>query len=62
MRAFRFAVLLVLTVAATVGVVGGATAAPGGPDASRAIGHVYVNDNTAPVNTVAGFDRMPTGR
>lgn len=61
MRAFRFAVLLVLTVAAAVVMVGGAAAAPGDPPASRVIGHVYVNDNTAPVNTVAGFDRHADG-
>jgi 6-phosphogluconolactonase (cycloisomerase 2 family) len=57
----RFAALLVLTVAAAVFVVGGAAAAPGGPYASRVVGHVYVNDNTAPVNTVAGFDRHADG-
>jgi 6-phosphogluconolactonase (cycloisomerase 2 family) len=61
MRAFRFAVLLVLTVAATVVVVGGAAAAPAGPALPPVIGHVYVNDNTAPVNTVAGFDRHADG-
>jgi 6-phosphogluconolactonase len=61
MRPFRFAVLLGLTIAATVVLVGGAAAAPGGPVASPVIGHVYVNDNTAPVNTVAGFDRHADG-
>jgi 6-phosphogluconolactonase (cycloisomerase 2 family) len=58
MRASRFAVLLVLTVAAAVFAAGGAAAAPG---ASHVIGHVYVNDNTTPVNTVAGFDRRADG-
>jgi 6-phosphogluconolactonase (cycloisomerase 2 family) len=48
-------------VAASVVVVGGAGAAPGGPHASRVVGHVYVNDNTAPLNTVAGFDRHADG-
>jgi 6-phosphogluconolactonase (cycloisomerase 2 family) len=61
MRASRFAVLLVLTVVAAVSVAGGAAAAPGGPHGSRVVGHVYVNDNTAPVNTVAGFDRHADG-
>ncbi len=28
---------------------------------SPVVGHVYVNDNTAPVNTVAGFDRHADG-
>jgi 6-phosphogluconolactonase (cycloisomerase 2 family) len=60
MRASRFAVLLVLTAAAAVFVAGGAAAAPGG-HASRVVGHVYVNDNTTPVNTVAGFDRRADG-
>jgi hypothetical protein len=61
MRASRFAVLLVVTLAVTVVVAGGAAAAPGGPPRSLVIGHVYVNDNTAPVNTVAGFDRHADG-
>ena len=63
MRASRFAVLLVLALTAAVGVAGGAAAAPGGPHPhpSRTVGHVYVNDNTAPVNTVASFDRHADG-
>jgi hypothetical protein len=61
MRAFRFSVLLVLTVAAVAVVAGGAAASPGGPHASRVVGHVYVNDNTAPVNSIAGFDRHAGG-
>jgi 6-phosphogluconolactonase len=61
MRLSRFAVLPLLMVAAAVVVVGGAAAAPGGPRASDVVGHVYVNDNTAPVNTVAGFDRHADG-
>lgn len=31
------------------------------PGASRIVGHVYVNDNTAPANTVAAFDRHADG-
>ena len=59
MRVSRFAVLLVLAAVAAAVAAGGAVAAPG--DASPVIGHVYVNDNTAPVNTVAGFDRHADG-
>jgi hypothetical protein len=61
MRVFRFSVLLVLTVAAVAMVAGGAAASPGGPHGSRVVGHVYVNDNTAPVNSIAGFDRHADG-
>jgi 6-phosphogluconolactonase (cycloisomerase 2 family) len=57
MRLPRIAALFVLAVAAAVVVAGGASAS----NASRVIGHVYVNDNTAPVNTVAGFDRHADG-
>ena len=60
MRKFRFAILVALTGACAVLWVGGATASHGGPKAS-VLGQVYVNDNTAPVNTVAGFDRMSDG-
>src|SRR5579864_751795 len=31
------------------------------PDGADVVGHVYVNDNTAPANTVAGFDRHSDG-
>jgi len=58
MRTLRFGVLLGLAIAAAVVVAGGAAASPGG---SGVVGHVYVNDNTAPVNTVAGFDRHADG-
>jgi 6-phosphogluconolactonase len=57
MRLPRIAALLVLAVVAAVVVTGGASAS----STSRVIGHVYVNDNTAPVNTVAGFDRHADG-
>jgi hypothetical protein len=33
----------------------------GASAATDVVGHVYVNDNTAPVNTVAGFDRHIDG-
>ena len=61
MRVTRIALLLGLMVAATIVAVGGAAAAPGSPPGSRVVGQVYVNDNTAPVNTVAGFDRHADG-
>jgi 6-phosphogluconolactonase (cycloisomerase 2 family) len=55
------------TVVAVLGAVGsmiaavGASASPPAPRAPKAVGHVYVNDNTAGVNTVAGFDRNRDG-
>ena len=61
MRALRFSVLLVLAVAAVVVVAGGAAASPGKPHPSGVVGHVYVDDNTAPVNSIAGFDRHADG-
>jgi len=61
MRALRFGVLLGLTTLAAVVVAGGAAATPGGQSASAVVGRVYVNDNTAPLNTVAGFDRHADG-
>lgn len=57
MKVLRFSVLLVLAVGAAVAVAGGAAASPG----SAVVGHVYVNDNTAPTNTVAGYDRHADG-
>lgn len=43
---------------AAAAVPGAALAAPGG---SPVVGHVYVNDNTAPTNTVAAFARHADG-
>ena len=56
MRLFRLSLIAAaltagLTLAATV-----ASAAPG------VVGQLYVNDNTAGVNTIAGFDRHPDGQ
>src|SRR5690349_3728867 len=48
----------VAAVAAVFATIG--AAAPGGTTAS-VLGHVYVNDNTTGVNTVAGFDRLADG-
>ena len=62
MRALRFGVPLALATAAAVAVAGGTAASPGPRRTGhRVVGHVYVNDNTAPVNTVAGFDRHADG-
>jgi hypothetical protein len=61
MRAFRLGGLLAAAVVGSVVVAGGAAASPAGPHGSRVVGHVYVNDNTAPVNSVAGFDRHADG-
>jgi len=46
---------VVAAVFATIG-----AAAPGGTTAAI-LGHVYINDNTTGVNTVAGFDRLADG-
>jgi hypothetical protein len=32
-----------------------------GPPDPTAVGHVYVNDNTAGTNTIAGYDRQSNG-
>lgn len=40
----------------------GSTLASAHSDHSDAVGHVYVNDNTAGTNTVAGFDRTLMAR
>lgn len=62
MRSFRFSALLVLAAATAVIAAGGAAASPTKPPTSSAVvGHVYVNDNTATVNTVAGWDRHADG-
>jgi len=61
MPKFRLTVLVVLASACAVAVAGGAAASHGGRSGSAVLGHVYINDNTAPVNTVAGFDRLADG-
>jgi len=58
MRRFRFSALLALVAAVAVS---GAAASGARAQASEVVGHVYVNDNTVPVNTVAGFDRHADG-
>ena len=47
--------------AASAVVAGSSTAAPNGSGAPAVVGHVYINDNTTGVNTVAGFDRLADG-
>jgi 6-phosphogluconolactonase (cycloisomerase 2 family) len=56
-KLIRLALLLV-AVAALAGAV---SPAGGAARASAVVGHVYVNDNTAGVNTIAGFDRHADG-
>jgi len=46
--------------AAAVFAAGGA-AAPNSSGGPAVVGHIYVNDNTTGVNTVAGFDRLADG-
>ena len=67
MPRMRIATIAVAAVGALV-VALSANAAPalsprGGPSTSpsQVVGQVYVNDNTAPVNTVAAFDRLANG-
>jgi DNA-binding beta-propeller fold protein YncE len=61
MRKVRLPLLLAAGAVAAVAAAGGSAAAPGGAHQSGVVGHVYVDDNTAPVNTVAGFDRHADG-
>ena len=55
MRRFRVAVVVGVATAGLLVAAVGASASAG------VVGHVYVNDNTAGVNTVAGFDRHADG-
>jgi 6-phosphogluconolactonase len=55
MRGFRFGVLVALATAVSAFAAGGVSAASG------VVGHLYINDNTTGVNTVAGFDRHADG-
>jgi 6-phosphogluconolactonase (cycloisomerase 2 family) len=47
--------------AAAVVVTGAAAASPARSHGFRVVGHVYINDNTAPVNSIAGFERHADG-
>ena len=42
-------------------VIAGATAASASAHGRAVTGHVYINDNTSPTNTVAAFDRHADG-
>ena len=55
MRIFRVVFVAVVATAALL------VAAVGASASSDVVGHVYVNDNTTGVNTVAGFDRHADG-
>jgi hypothetical protein len=59
MRRIRFSALFAL--GAAVAAVAGPAAATAGAQASAVVGHVYIDDNTSPVNTVAGFARHADG-
>jgi len=61
MRKLRLGSLIVLATAVAVAVVTGGAAAHNGRPSSGVVGQIYINDNTAPVNTVAGFDRHADG-
>jgi 6-phosphogluconolactonase len=52
----RLGLLLMLVTASAVAVTSAVAAPPAG-----VVGHLYVNDNTTGVNTVAGFDRHADG-
>jgi 6-phosphogluconolactonase len=54
------ALVLGLAAAAAVAVPASASASPLN-DPSPVVGHVYVNDNTKPVNTIGAFDRHADG-
>ena len=60
MRKVRFVLLAALAALGVVVAAGAATASEG-PSSGRVVGHLYVNDNTVAVNTVAGFDRHADG-
>ncbi len=55
--------LFALAAGLTVAITGVAAAHPrsGFDDRNPVVGHLYVNDNTAPANTIAGFDRHADG-
>src|SRR5436190_23016898 len=61
MKKSRLGAMLVLVTAVAVTVTTGGAAAGTGQTSSDVVGHVYVNNNTAPVNTVAAFDRHANG-
>lgn len=52
---------IALRTALLASVMAVAAAGTAAANADRVVGHVYVNDNTAPVNTIAAFDRRADG-
>ncbi len=60
MKVLHFGSLLGIAFAVALFVTGGSVASAA-PLPSDVIGHVYVNDNSAPVNAIAGFDRHADG-
>ena len=61
MRKPRFRIVLALASVGAVAAAGSAAAAHNAQPANAVVGQVYVDDNTAPVNTVAGYDRHADG-
>jgi 6-phosphogluconolactonase len=76
MKRSLFAILAALVAAGFIAAVGAASVAdhgapgfgpppgfanPGGFGGSRVVGQVYIDDNTSPTNTVAGYDRHADG-
>jgi 6-phosphogluconolactonase (cycloisomerase 2 family) len=61
MKKFAFPAAVVIAAAVALVAAVGASASRFAPLHSNVVGHVYVNDNTAGVNTVAGYDRHPDG-
>jgi 6-phosphogluconolactonase len=61
MSKVRFTILVTLVAAVAVTVASGAAASQSGAAGSAVVGHLYINDNTAPLNTVAGFARHADG-
>jgi 6-phosphogluconolactonase len=53
--------ILAAAVCAGAGLAAAGPAAAAAPGPSKVVGHVYVDDNTAGANTIAGFDRHADG-
>jgi 6-phosphogluconolactonase (cycloisomerase 2 family) len=61
MLSTKIVTVAVTALAALTAAVSAAAAPPAGSHGGRVIGQVYINDNTAPVNTVAAFNRLADG-
>lgn len=57
----RLTALVLLAAAVSVIAAGAASASHREPRGSRVVGQVYINDNSAGINTVAGFNRHANG-